>query len=120
MKEPKEQTLEQQVASQVRDSIGEAIKKKLEGYGTPLDKIIERAVAAQQEELFDLIRDAFAEVTIGEIKAQIKQSAAHKIAKVLVSKMEGEIEKRVNDFRSDPATRARIVLAIEKAISEPK
>ena len=118
MKEPIPQTLEQQVTSQLRDSIGEAIKNKLAGYNTPLDKIIERAVIAKQEELFDLVRDAFSEVTSGDIKAQIKQAAAHKIAKVLVSKMDGEIEKRANDFRADPATRARIVLAIEGVIAK--
>lgn len=111
--------LESVVVSQIRESIGEAVKKKLEsGYNGPLEKIIERAVAAQEGEIFDLVRDAFSEVTTGDIRAQIKQTAAHKIAKVLVSKMEGEIEKRANDFRADPATRARIVLAIESAISK--
>ena len=115
---PRERTLEQQVMDAIRDNLGECIQKALTStYGNPLGKLVESCVAAKQVEISSLITDAFTEITSGEIRAQIKVAAAHKIAKVLVSKMEGEIEKRVNDLRSDPVTRARIILAVEAAIT---
>lgn len=113
----KEPTLEQQIINQFRDSFAEAVKKRLESdYHGPFGKLIERAVAARENELFGIITEAITEVTTGSIREQMKEAAAHKIAKVLVSKMESEIEKRVNDLRSDPAARARIILAVEAAV----
>ena len=38
--------------------------------------------------------------------------------RVLISKFEGEIEKRAAELRSSPEFRARVTLAIEKAIKE--
>lgn len=112
-----ERTLEQQVVDQFRESFAEAVKKRLESdYHGPFGELITRAVKANEGELFALITEAISEVTRGSIREQLKEAAKHKIAKVLVSKMEGEIERRVNDLRSDPATRARIVLAVEAAI----
>lgn len=116
----KEQTLEQQIVNQINETFAEAVGKRLQSdYNGPFGKIIERAVAAKEAELLQLVADAISEVTTGSIREQIKVAAAHKIARVLVSKMEGEIEKRANDFRADPATRARITLAIEAAINPP-
>lgn len=110
-------SLEKQVLQQINECFADAISKRLQSdYHGPFGKIIERAVAAKEAELFQFVTDAFSELTSGSIKEQIKQAAAHKIAKVLVSKMEGEIERRANDFRADPTTRARITLAIEAAL----
>ncbi len=117
--EKPERSLEQQVFDAIRESFAESVQKRLvSDYHGPFGKLIEQAVAQKESELKALILDAFTESTSGSIREQIKVAAAHKIAKVLVSKMEGEIEKRVNDLRADPVTRARIILAVEGAIND--
>jgi hypothetical protein len=47
---------------------------------------------------------------------QIKAALRTKLAKVLIERFGGELEKQVNTLKSDPATRARITLAIEEII----
>ena len=42
----------------------------------------------------------------------------HKVAKNLVGKLEGAIEKNVNKFRQDPVMNSKMIIAIEKIISE--
>lgn len=42
----------------------------------------------------------------------------HSLAKTLVQRFGGEIEKQVNVFKSDPTTRARITLAIEDIVKQ--
>jgi len=42
----------------------------------------------------------------------------NKLAKVLISKMSGELEKKVNELKQDPTTRAKITLAINKVMED--
>lgn len=42
----------------------------------------------------------------------------HKLAKTLVAKMEGSIDKAVTTLRSDPTIRAKMVLAIENIVKD--
>jgi hypothetical protein len=51
-----------------------------------------------------------------DFRDKLRDAAAHKLARVVISKCEGEIEKRANEMRSDPAFRARLTLAVEAAI----
>ena len=49
-------------------------------------------------------------------REEIKSSTRKVLAKTLVARFGGEIEKQVNALKSDPTTRARIVLAIEEIV----
>jgi hypothetical protein len=40
------------------------------------------------------------------------------LAKVLIQRFGGEMEKQVNVLKSDPTTRARITLAIEEIVKQ--
>lgn len=46
----------------------------------------------------------------------IKQAVRQSLAKTLVQKFGGELEKQVNALKSDPLTRARIVLALDEIV----
>lgn len=110
--------LEQEIINQVRSGIGEAIAKTIGGYNTPLEKLIRQVIDNHGDVIKSLVEEAFSSALSGELRTSLKQALSHKIAKLMVSKMEGEIEKRVNDLRSNPATRGYIIVAVEKAISE--
>lgn len=49
----------------------------------------------------------------------VKEEFQHKVAKSMVSKLEGTVEKAVEAIRQDPTLRAEMILAIEKIIKKP-
>lgn len=109
--------LEQDVLKAVQTSIGEAIKTTLTGYNSPLNKLIESVVNAHTSELRDTIEDSFSKVIMSaEFKETVNNAFNHKLARILVDKLEGAIEKRVNELRSDPTIKAKMIIAIENLI----
>lgn len=102
----------------LRDGIREGIKTKFSSsYNNPLDKIIEAAIAARSAEfrtiLDDSLKSCFAD---DEFRSGIQSAVRSQLAKTLVQRFGGELEKQVNTLKSDPATRARITLAIEDIV----
>lgn len=111
--------MEKQILAQVEKAIGEAITTELVGYNKPLSKLTERVIEANSDDLYKLINDEFASLLNGEgFKAALKDALKQKLAKTLISRMGGELEKQVNELKQNPQTRARITLAISQIIEE--
>lgn len=108
-------TFEDKVVETINLAIGEAIKARLSsGYNdNPLNKIIDSVVVDKKDDIKSLIDEAISEALKGDLRIALKDACMHKLARVITSKMEGEIEKRANELRGSPETRARITLAIE-------
>jgi hypothetical protein len=112
--------LEEIVLKRVKESIQDAVKARLsQGYAdNPLNKLVDYVVTSHVEELKDILDGAMDKAIKGQFKKELQDAFNHKLARVLVSKFEGEIEKRASEMRSSPEFRARVTLAIEKAIKE--
>lgn len=112
--------LEEIVLKTIRESIQEAIKARMsQGYNeNPLNKLVDSVVTSHVEELRDILDSAVSKAVRGDFKKELQDAFNHKLARVLVSKFEGEIEKRAAEMRGSPEFRARVTLAIEKAIKE--
>lgn len=112
--------LETSVCQIVTQSIGEAVKARLaQGYGdAPLNKLVDAVVVSRQAELRALIEQSVDGALTGDFRQEIKGAVTHKLARVLVSKMEGEVEKAANALRASPELRARMTLAVEKCIKD--
>lgn len=102
----------------LRDGIREGVKSKLSGgYNNPLDKLIESSIAAHDGEFRKLLNDGLSTcLGEGEFREEIKAQIRHVLAKTLVQRFGGEIEKSINALKSDPTTRARITVAIEEIV----
>lgn len=102
----------------LRDGIREGVKFKLSGgYNNPLDKMIEKSIEAHSEEFRVLLHEGLAScLGDGQFREDIKTEIRHILAKTLVQRFGGEIEKSVNALKSDPTTRARITVAIEDIV----
>lgn len=113
-------SLEEIVTEQVTEGIKEAVKSRVgSGYGdSGLNKLIDQVVASRQEKIRGLLEEAFDDALKGDFRENLKTACSHKLAKIIVSKCEGEIERRANDLRSSPEFRAKVTLAIEKAVKE--
>lgn len=112
--------LEEIVLKTIKESIQEAVKARMsQGYTeNPLNKLVDSVVTAHIEELRGILDVAMSKAIKGDFKKELQDAFNHKLARVLVSKFEGEIEKRAAELRSSPEFRARVTLAIEKAIKE--
>lgn len=108
--------LEQQIIQTVQEGIGEAIKARLTGYQSPLSTMLDGVVKSREPELRELMEEVLDEALLGDFRSALREAVTHKLARVITSKMEGEIEKRANELRASPEVRARITLAIGAAL----
>ena len=101
----------------IRDGLRQGIADKLKGYNSPLDGLIKSALDKHSGTFRTLLEDAIASsVSNVEFRDEIKAAVHRNLAKTLVQRFGGEIEKQVNVLKSDPTTRARITLAIEDIV----
>lgn len=110
-----EMDIQEQLVRSVQDGIRDGVKTKLGGYNSPLDKLIVDLLNQHNAEFRSLLNDAIVSaVSDAEFREEIRGGLRHKLATLLVQRFGGELEKQVNALKSDPASRARITLAIEE------
>lgn len=103
------------------DGIREGLKTVFQkSYGNPLETLVADAVKRKNQDLQNLVSDAVEGLKEPAIRAEIVDGLRKKLAKLLIERFGGELEKQVNALKSDPTTRARITLAIETIIKESK
>ncbi len=101
----------------MRDALREGLKAKLSGYNGPLDTMIKEALDKHGASFKSLLEESIAScVTDPQFRTDVATSVRHQLAKTLVQRFGGEMEKQVNVLKSDPTTRARITLAIEDIV----
>ena len=109
--------MEQEILKSAKAAISEAIVKELVGYSKPLSKLTEKVIDANMGTLYSLINDEFSSLLASDqFRDALKDALNAKLAKTLISRMGGELEKQVNELKANPATRAKITLAINELI----
>ena len=108
------------IENALRDGLREGVKAKLSSsYNNPVDKMIEQAITARNDEFRKLLDDALGScLKEKQFRDDVKAGVRHTLAKTLIARFGGELEKQVNVLKSDPATRARITLAIDQIVKE--
>ncbi len=89
-------------------------------FANPLTSLVQEAIKSKESELRALVVAAVEGLKEPDIRAEIVDGMRKKLAKLLVERFGGELEKQVNALKSDPTTRARIVMAIETIVKESK
>ena len=113
------ESLEKAVLRISKETIAKAIESELVGYNKPLSDLTKRVIQANEAELYKLLNDEFSSLLRhNDFKKTLKKALNEKLAKVLVARMGGELESRVNELKSNPSTRARITLAIEEIVKQ--
>lgn len=110
----------EQLDSVIREAVRDGIKERLRrDYNNPLDALITAAIATQKESLKAMLEEAIATFAKDQaFRDEISSSVRSVMAKTLVQRFGGEMEKQVNALKSDPTTRARITLAIEEIVKQ--
>lgn len=107
------------IRNALTDAIREGVKKELlQGYNSPLNKMLADAIASHQPAVRAVLEQGIAScLNDTEFREQLKAAVRQSLAKVLVQRFGGELEKQVNVLKSDPTTRARITLALEQIVA---
>lgn len=99
------------------DALSERVGERLKGWNSPLNTVIDSVVDGKTEELRGIVSRALDLVVKNKtFEKQIQEEFTRKVAKSLVGKLEGAVEKAVDKIRQDETLRARMILAIEKII----
>ena len=109
--------LQQDILRSIQLAMGEAITQELVGYKKPLSMLTVSVIESHRDELFNLIDSEVSQLIGGDCFREIIKAELNKnLAKVLIQRMGGELEKQVNTLKQNPQTRARITLAISEII----
>jgi hypothetical protein len=111
--------LERQIAAAVRAGVAKSIEDSLTGYKRPLSELTDRVLATREAD-FSAVIGCGLDAILGEpaFAEEVEAAIRSKLARQLVGALGGEIEKRINDLRANPATRARLTLALEAMLDE--
>ncbi len=110
---------ENEILELARSAIKEKIIERFaSSYNSPLNKCADSVFAEHEDEFKKLFRDALSQIVNSKsFKAIIYEEFTHKVAKNLVAKLEGSIEKATNELRQDPILKSKMILAIEDIIN---
>lgn len=110
--------INQEIDTAIREGLRDGVKKRLaDGYGSPLDKVLAEVLLANGSKFRTLIDECVATAVNDEtFRESIRSAVRASLAKTLVQRFGGELEKQINALKSDPTTRARIVLALEEIV----
>ena len=113
--------LEKDILHSVQAAMKKVIHDTLTAYGSPLKKLVSNVIENHENE----ISEAFEAVVSSEINTDIfpeviKQEFTKKIAKSVLSGIDGTIDKTVNVMKQDSVFRAKLTLMINSLIDEWK
>jgi hypothetical protein len=111
---------DQLLENALREGMREGLKALMtRSYENPFEKVMKDGLARHAPAFHKLLSECV-ESCLGDatFRQQIAAQIRSTLAKTLVQRFGGEMERQVNQLKSDPATRARITLAIEAIVSE--
>lgn len=117
-----QESINKVIERSIMQGIAEGIKSQLtKSYDNPVEKIVKSLIDTQDAQIRSLFGEAFSGLFSNEeFRRQIIDQTRSILAKQLVQKFGGELEKTVNQLKSDPATRARITVAIDEIVRTAK
>jgi len=111
--------MEQTVIKVAKAAIYNAINKELIGYNKPLSQFVNAVMLEHEAQFKSIINDGVSELlNADDFKSAIKNALHDKLARILISKMGGELEKKVNELKQDATARAKITLALNKLMED--
>ena len=111
--------LEFQVLRATKEAIHTAVQNELVGYNKPLSRLCNQVIERHSTEITSLLdKEITSLISSDDFRCELRDALRSKVAKLMVSTIGGELEKRVNDLKSNPVMRAKITLALNQMVSE--
>lgn len=111
--------MENEILKIIKNSVGKSVQEALTKYNSPFVQMVDNVIRSHKDEIESIVNECVSSlVNSKDFKKEINLALKQKLAKNLVSKFGGELEKSINTLKSNPATRAKIILAIENITEE--
>lgn len=111
--------MEEAIIKTAKTAIKESIVSNLTGHNSPFNKMANDVIVQHEAEFKKLFEvEVSCLLNSEDFKSAMSEALHSRLAKILVSKLGGELEKRVNSLKADATTRAKITLAIDNIIKE--
>jgi hypothetical protein len=102
------------VLAEIRKQVAEKMN-----YNRALLEMVESSMEKQREPIMKVLDETLSSVVSNpHFKTTIQEEFEHKVAKSLVAKLEGTVEKAVEVYRQNPALRSKMIIAIENIVKE--
>lgn len=112
-------SLESEVMNSVNTAVGKAINDALGSYNSPLGKYAHNVITKYQSQIEKIFDDAVAEgITTPEFKQSAKHHLVNRIAKLVLSGLDGSTEKVVQQMKQDTVFRSRLTLFVNGLVEE--
>jgi len=97
----------------LKEKIGSAINYQ------EMHQLIGDVISERSEQLQTLMLECLDDVLADKtMRETIRDEFKHKVAKNMVGKLEGAVEKSVNAFRQNPTLNAKLIMAVENVIKD--
>ena len=101
------------------EAVKSQIRERFSGHSSPLKEICDEVISEHREELKKIFDDALSSTLKNKkFKEAVQDEFQHKVAKNLVGKLEGSVEKAADVLRQNPTMKSRMILAVENIINE--
>jgi transposase-like protein len=112
-------SMEGEVVNAVHASISKAFNDALSGYNSPLQKYALNVVAKYQTSIESVFDDVVKEaIKTDEFKQRVREVLIHKIAKTMISGIDGSVDKTINQMKQDAVFRSRLTLSVNNLVNE--
>lgn len=111
--------LETEIHYAINSSITKVLTESLGGYGSPLTKYAQNVVQKHQTQIEAIFDDVVQQaISTDEFKLRVRETLLNKIAKVMISGVDGSIDKTVNLMKQDAIFRSRLTLSVNTLVDE--
>lgn len=112
-------TLEHSVVTTVQHAIKGSIEKSLSGYDSPLNKYLKEAVDSNSDTIKELFNSVVTEgFSSEEFRESCKTHILNKIARNVISGLDGSVDKVVIQMKQDSIFRSKLTLMVNTLVSE--
>jgi hemoglobin-like flavoprotein len=111
--------LENEIMDVVDKSLTKAMEAALTGYNSPLTKYAHNVVAKYQTEIEAVFNAVVSEgIKTEQFKERVREVLLHKIAKTIISGIDGSVDKTVNLMKQDAIFRSKLTLSVNTIVEE--
>lgn len=111
--------LESEIMEAVDRSLSKALSEAMAGYNSPLVKYAHNVVSKYQAQIEGIFESVVQEaIQTEDFKQRVREVLLNKIAKTMISGVDGSIDKTINLMKQDAIFRSRLTLSVNNLVEE--
>lgn len=111
--------LEEEIMKAVDAAMSKALSEAMTGYSSPLVKYAHNVVAKYQTQIEGIFESVVQEaIQTDDFKQRVREILLNKIAKTMISGIDGSIDKTINLMKQDAIFRSRLTLSVNTLVDE--